>query len=96
MLLGLMLAVHKELFVKPFADIVRNDTCCDGQRERWNRRQSASLYGDNVFEKDGIRRDRTGDGEKTRCLCGKRGVFNRDGPAMGPQIIRQLERRASR
>ena len=54
------------------------------------------MYGDNVFEKDGIRRDRTGDGEKTRCLCGKRGIFNRDGPAMGPQIIRQLERRASR
>lgn len=54
------------------------------------------VYGDNVFEKDGIRRDRTGDGEKTRCLCGKRGIFNRDGPAMGPQIIRQLERRASR
>lgn len=52
---------------------------------------AASLYGDNVFEKDGIRRDRTGDGEKTRCLCGKRGIFNRDGPAMGPQIIRQLE-----
>lgn len=54
------------------------------------------VYGDNVFEKDGIRRDRTGDGEKTRCLCGKRGIFNWDGPAMGPQIIRQLERRASR
>lgn len=54
------------------------------------------LYGDNVFEKDGIRRDRTGDGEKTRCLCGKQGIFNRDGPAMGPQIIRQLERGASR
>lgn len=52
---------------------------------------SGFLYGDNVFEKDGIRRDRTGDGEKTRCLCGKRGIFNRDGPAMGPQIIRQLE-----
>gem|GEM_PF-6535808 len=59
-------------------------------------RSSSSVYGDNVFEKDGIRRDRTGDGEKTRCLCGKRGIFNRDGPAMGPQIIRQLERRASR
>lgn len=52
---------------------------------------AAVMYGDNVFEKDGIRRDRTGDGEKTRCLCGKRGIFNRDGPAMGPQIIRQLE-----
>lgn len=59
-------------------------------------RGKSSLYGDNVFEKDGIRRDRTGDGEKTRCLCGKQGIFNRDGPAMGPQIIRQLERRASR
>lgn len=58
--------------------------------------RKARVYGDNVFEKDGIRRDRTGDGEKTRCLCGKRGIFNRDGPAMGPQIIRQLERRASR
>lgn len=58
--------------------------------------REAVVYGDNVFEKDGIRRDKTGDGEKTRCLCGKRGIFNRDGPAMGPQIIRQLERRASR
>lgn len=54
-------------------------------------RRVPMVYGDNVFEKDGIRRDRTGDGEKTRCLCGKRGIFNRDGPAMGPQIIRQLE-----
>lgn len=61
-------------------------------RKRLKYRISVSLlYGDNVFEKDGIRRDRTGDGEKTRCLCGKRGIFNRDGPAMGPQIIRQLE-----
>lgn len=65
-------------------------------RELVNHDAAASMYGDNVFEKDGIRRDRTGDGEKTRCLCGKRGIFNRDGPAMGPQIIRQLERRASR
>lgn len=56
-----------------------------------DRGPSPEVYGDNVFEKDGIRRDRTGDGEKTRCLCGKRGIFNRDGPAMGPQIIRQLE-----
>ena len=39
------------------------------------------LYGDNVFEKHGINRDRTGDGEKPRCLCGKRGIFNRDGAA---------------
>lgn len=41
----------------------------------------ASVYGDNVFEKHGINRDRTGDGEKPRCLCGKRGIFNRDGAA---------------
>lgn len=66
------------------------------QDQERRRTGEARLYGDNVFEKDGIRRDRTGDGEKTRCLCGKRGIFNRDGPAMGPQIIRQLERRASR
>ena len=39
------------------------------------------MYGDNVFEKHGINRDRTGDGEKPRCLCGKRGIFNRDGAA---------------
>lgn len=39
------------------------------------------VYGDNVFEKHGINRDRTGDGEKPRCLCGKRGIFNRDGAA---------------
>lgn len=67
-----------------------------GERDVKLDRAAPLLYGDNVFEKDGIRRDRTGDGEKTRCLCGKRGIFNRDGPAMGPQIIRQLERRASR
>ena len=34
---GLVLTVHKELFVKPLADIVRNDTCCDGQCERSDR-----------------------------------------------------------
>ena len=65
-----------------------------GSGKQWREISELSLwmvYGDNVFEKDGIRRDRTGDGEKTRCLCGKRGIFNRDGPAMGPQIIRQLE-----
>ncbi len=31
---GSVLAVHKELFVKPLADIVRYNTCCDGQCER--------------------------------------------------------------
>lgn len=43
--------------------------------------QTSKVYGDNVFEKHGINRDRTGDGEKPRCLCGKRGIFNRDGAA---------------
>lgn len=43
--------------------------------------QENRVYGDNVFEKHGINRDRTGDGEKPRCLCGKRGIFNRDGAA---------------
>ena len=36
------------------------------------------VYGDNVIEKHGINRDRTGDREKTRYLCGKQGVFTRD------------------
>ena len=53
------------------------------------------MYGDNVFEKDGIRRDRTGDGEKTRCLCGKQGIFARDRALIRPGSIRQLETRAS-
>ena len=36
------------------------------------------MYGDNVIEKHGINRDRTGDREKTRYLCGKQGIFTRD------------------
>lgn len=47
----------------------------------WEDAPEGELYGDNVFEKHGINRDRTGDGEKPRCLCGKRGIFNRDGAA---------------
>lgn len=53
------------------------------------------MYGDNVFEKDGIRRDRTGDREKTRYLCGKQGIFTRDRALIRPGFIRQLETRAS-
>lgn len=53
------------------------------------------LYGDNVFEKHGINRDRTGDREKTRYLCGKRGIFTRDRALIRPGSIRQLETRAS-
>ena len=44
-------------------------------------KKQEKMYGDNVFEKHGINRDRTGDGEKPRCLCGKWGIFNRDGAA---------------
>lgn len=32
------------------------------------------VYGDNVIEKHGINRDRTGGREKTRYLCGKQGI----------------------
>lgn len=53
------------------------------------------LYGDNVIEKHGINRDSTGDGEKTRYLCGKQGIFTRDRALIRPGFIRQLETRAS-
>ena len=54
-----------------------------------------SMYGDNVIEKHGINRDRTGDREKTRYLCGKQGIFTRDRALIRPGSIRQLETRAS-
>lgn len=53
------------------------------------------VYGDNVIEKHGINRDRTGDREKTRYLCGKQGIFTRDRALIRPGSIRQLETRAS-
>lgn len=53
------------------------------------------VYGDNVFEKHGINRDRTGDREKTRYLRGKQGIFTRDRALIRPGFIRQLETRAS-
>ena len=53
------------------------------------------LYRDNVIEKHGINRDRTGDREKTRYLCGKQGIFTRDRALIRPGFIRQLETRAS-
>jgi len=61
----------------------------DGQRRFYY------LYGDNVIEKHGINRDRTGDREKTRYLCGKQGIFTRDRALIRPGFIRQLETRAS-
>lgn len=57
--------------------------------------QRSSMYGDNVIEKHGINRDRTGDREKTRYLCGKQGIFTRDRALIRPGSIRQLETRAS-
>ena len=57
--------------------------------------QNTQLYGDNVIEKHGINRDRTGDREKTRYLCGKQGIFTRDRALIRPGFIRQLETRAS-
>lgn len=56
---------------------------------------TAGVYGDNVIEKHGINRDRTGDREKTRYLCGKQGIFTRDRALIRPGFIRQLETRAS-
>lgn len=58
-------------------------------------RELRRLYGDNVIEKHGINRDRTGDREKTRYLCGKQGIFTRDRALIRPGSIRQLETRAS-
>lgn len=56
---------------------------------------AVQVYGDNVIEKHGINRDRTGDREKTRYLCGKQGIFTRDRALIRPGFIRQLETRAS-
>ena len=53
------------------------------------------MYGDNVFEKCGINRDRTGDCEKTRYLCGKQSIFARDRVLIRPGFIRQFETRTS-
>ena len=64
-------------------------------RKKWLRATLPILYGDNVLEKHGINRDRTGDREKTRYLCGKQGIFTRDRALIRPGSIRQLETRAS-
>ena len=80
--------------------------CCsmdeDTDLDQWvedalerERKYEEYLYGDNVFEKHGINRDRTGDREKTRYLCGKQGIFTRDRALIRPGFIRQLETRAS-
>lgn len=53
---------------------------------------SARLYGDNVFEKRGIRRDRTGGSGKGRYLQGKTGILKRDGPASASVSLKMFER----
>lgn len=50
------------------------------------------LYGDNVFEKRGIRRDRTGGSGKGRYLQGKTGILKRDGPASASVSLKMFER----
>lgn len=66
-----------------------------GKQCVWRQISGRLLYGDNVIEKHGINRDRTGDREKTRYLCGKQGIFTRDRALIRPGSIRQLETRAS-
>lgn len=65
---------------KPDATLIAGYTAWQRNFDR-HVMKGEKVYGDNVFEKHGINRDRTGDGEKPRCLCGKRGIFNRDGAA---------------
>lgn len=67
----------------------------NNQAEGANTNFTQKVYGDNVIEKHGINRDRTGDREKTRYLCGKQGIFTRDRALIRPGFIRQLETRAS-
>ena len=50
------------------------------------------MYGDNVFEKRGIRRDRTGGSGKGRYLQGKTGILKRDGPASASVSLKMFER----
>lgn len=50
------------------------------------------VYGDNVFEKRGIRRDRTGGSGKGRYLQGKTGILKRDGPASASVSLKMFER----
>ena len=50
------------------------------------------VYGDNVFEKRGIRRDRTGGSGKGRYLQGKTGILKRDGLASVSVSLKMFER----
>lgn len=52
--------------------------CFTGHRQIPPEEQAGIMSGDNVFEKRGIRRDTTGDAEKTRYFQGKRPLFSRD------------------
>ena len=59
---------------------------------RNGRGKTTLLYGDNVFEKRGIRRDRTGGSGKGRYLQGKTGILKRDGPASASVSLKMFER----
>lgn len=48
---------------------------CYKNSEYSSRNQPSQMYGDNVFEKRGIRRDRTGGSGKGRYLQGKTGIL---------------------
>ena len=53
------------------------------------------LYGDNVFEKCGINRDRARRGGKRRYFQGKTGLFTRDRTGRGPGFLGYFETGAS-
>lgn len=89
---GQRLGQMKTVFVCPAPEPIIYVGC---QRACSVRAIAVKLYGDNVIEKHGINRDRTGDREKTRYLCGKQGIFTRDRALIRPGSIRQLETRAS-
>ena len=53
------------------------------------------MYGDNVFEKCGINRDRARRGGKRRYFQGKTGLFTRDRTGRGPGFLGYFETGAS-
>ena len=86
-----------DFLIGPFGSAYDTSSYVEQSDYRYIRGQDVKpfLYGDNVIEKRGINRDRTGDREKTRYLCGKQGIFARDRALIRPGSIRQLETRAS-
>lgn len=56
---------------------------------------TTQVYGDNVFEKCGINRDRARRGGKRRYFQGKTGLFTRDRTGRGPGFLGYFETGAS-